>query len=398
MAKRNSKGALSTDEKRVVKAFLAKGWRNQDIQAVINVGRVATINSARITEVKQNNNQRLASDEELEFFQIKKRSYDPQTGLNLFDDERLIRAREAMILAVQIFNSAGLRFKTEVFSVLANIAWTYLLHEFYARKGVKIIGDDNRSLLLSQMIEKPNCPLTVGMKENLRALKLIRDNVEHTLMGKADAKWLVLFQACCLNFDKVLREQFGERLSLGNELSVALQFARMSTDHLATLNKYEIPDYIEALDARIRKHLTDEQQVDLDYQFRVVYTLDAATKSRAHFEFVKPESAAGKEIKNVLVQYKTGDHFYPHKPQKVCDLVRRRCKKRFTLHNHTQAWHLLKARPKGGAKQPENTNKEFCLYHPAHGDYTYSDKWVETLVEHFSDSQKCAAIMATRVD
>ena len=50
-----------------------------------------------------------------------------------------------MIPAVQIFNSATLNFRTEVFAVLACIAWTYLLHEHYARKGLKIVDDDDRS-------------------------------------------------------------------------------------------------------------------------------------------------------------------------------------------------------------------------------------------------------------
>ena len=59
-----------------------------------------------------------------------------------------------MILAVQIYNSAALSFKTEVFVVLANIAWTYLLHEYFERRGVGIIDKDGRSLLLGQMIEE----------------------------------------------------------------------------------------------------------------------------------------------------------------------------------------------------------------------------------------------------
>ena len=181
---------MTADEKKIVKALLAKGWRNQDIQALVNIGRRATINSARITEVKVAQKQKAATDEELEFYKIKKNSFDPKTGLNLFDDERLIRAREAMILAVQVFNSAALNFKTEVFAVLANVAWTYLLHEFYDRKGVKLIGDDGRSLLLSQMIDKSDCPITDGIRNNLWALKTIRDDVEHKLLGKSDIKWL----------------------------------------------------------------------------------------------------------------------------------------------------------------------------------------------------------------
>lgn len=146
MVGRKREGALSKDEKKIVKALLGKGWRNQDIQALLNIGRLATVNSARITEVKKDANQKPASDDEVAFFQIKRRSYDPKTGLNLIDDERLVRAREAMILAAQIFNSAALNFKTEVFAMLANVAWTYLLHEFYARKGVQIIDNDGRSL------------------------------------------------------------------------------------------------------------------------------------------------------------------------------------------------------------------------------------------------------------
>lgn len=76
---------MSRDEKKVVKALLSKGWRNQDIQALINIGRDATINSARITEVKGDANQRAATDDEVKFFEIKKHSFDHKTGLNLFD-------------------------------------------------------------------------------------------------------------------------------------------------------------------------------------------------------------------------------------------------------------------------------------------------------------------------
>lgn len=121
MAKRSKSGALTALEKRVVKTLLSRGMRNQDIQALVNRGRKATVNGGRITEVKQNESQRLASDDETGFFITKRRAFDPQTGLNLYDDERLIRSREAMMLAVQVFNSAGLKFKTEVFAVLARV-------------------------------------------------------------------------------------------------------------------------------------------------------------------------------------------------------------------------------------------------------------------------------------
>lgn len=397
MAGRKREGTLSAEEKRIVKALLKRGWRNQDIQALVNILRAATINSARVTEVKKNDRQRAASDDEVEFYLLKKKSYDQRTGLNLFDDERLIRAREAMILAVQIFNSTALNFKTEVFSVLANVGWTYLLHEFYDRKKVEIIGGDGRSLLLIQMVERDDCPLSEGVKNNLRSLKVIRDDVEHKLFGKSDAKWLGLFQACCLNFDNYLCKLFGDELTLAKELSFALQFAKLGIDQISELHKFEVPEHIEALDARLQEGLTDEQLADLEYKFRVIYTLDSASKSRSHIHFVRPDSVESDEIRNVLVHYKAADHFYPYKPGNVCPLVSERIGQPFSSHNHTQAWMLFEVRPRGGARQPENTNKDYCIYHPVHKDYTYSEKWLEKLIEEAGVPEKLDRIKAMRI-
>jgi hypothetical protein len=94
--------------------------RNQDILTLINHEREATINFGRITGVKKNASIAPASPEEVAFFKRKKRSFDPVTGLNLYGDERLIRAREAMLLAVTIFNSGNYRFKPRDIFILKN--------------------------------------------------------------------------------------------------------------------------------------------------------------------------------------------------------------------------------------------------------------------------------------
>lgn len=397
MAKKNRDGALTNDEKRIVKALLNRDWRNQDIQALVNIGRIATVNSARITGVKQDVAQRAASDDEVAFFELKKRSYDPQTGLNQFDDERLVRAREAMVLAVQVFNSASLKFKTEAFTVQANIAWTYLLHEYYYRKGVRIVGNDGRSLLLSQMIERHDCPLSDDVRRNLRAMKILRDKVEHLTLGRSDLKWSPIYQACCLNFDRAICEFFGSRLSLSSELSLALQFAKLNIEQAALLNAFKLPAEIAAIDAQITEGMTPEQLNSTEFQFRVVYTLDSVSKTQAHLHFVYPESAEGKEIHNVLSKKVAADDLYPHKPGKVVKLVKERTKVPFTSNDHSRAWHLFKVRPGTGNSQPSNTDKRYCIYHAAHRDYTYSDAWIERLVEEVSDADRYAAMRARKL-
>lgn len=281
MSLKNPDGALTEYEKKIVKALLKKGERNQDIQATINLGRKATVNSGRITETKQDPTIQPAAEHEVDFFLARQKSYDPTTGLNFYDDERIIRAREAMILAVQVFNSPTLNFKTEVFAVLANIAWTYLLHEFYQQKGIAIVQND-RSLLLSQMLSRNDCPLSQGMKDNLHALKKIRDDVEHLLLRRSDLKFLSIFQACCLNFDKAICELFGEEKTLKHELSFSLQFAKLNFDQMNELQKFDVPEAIETLDKEIEQELGDDRLGDLEYRFRVVYTFENSTKSKAH--------------------------------------------------------------------------------------------------------------------
>lgn len=391
-------GSLTELEKSIIKALLNKGWRNQDIQALINLGRDTTINSARITETKKNNKILSASDEEVEFFQIRKKSFDEKTGLNLFDDERLIRAREAMILAVQVFNNPATCFKTEVFTMLANVAWTYLMHEYYERQNVKIIGKDGRTMLLGQAIDRHDCPLSKGIKDNLRSMKTLRDNVEHKLIGRADKKWLGLFQACCLNFDKSMCELFGAQLTLSRELSFALQFCKLDFEQATMLNRYEIPAYIDTLDARLTESMTETQIADLDYQFRVVYTLDAVTKSRAHFQFVQPNSSEGKEIRHVLVQHKLADHIYPYKPGEVVSILKKRTGKKFTSRNHIQAWQKFKVRPSKDASDPSITNREYCVFHAAHKDYTFSEQWVKFLETEVNDDEKFEKIKTFKLN
>jgi hypothetical protein len=233
-----------------------------------------------------------------------------------------------MLLAVTIFNSGNYRFKTEVFAVLANIAWTYLLHEYYERAHIPPLNADGTTFALSFMLSRPDCPLSKGMVKNLLSLKTIRDDVEHKMLDRSDVKWLPLFQACCLNFDKMLVAWFGPRLTLQHELAAALQFGKLDLEQMAQVTAYDVPPNITALDALLKKDMKDEDLDDLEYQFRVVYTFDGA-KGKAHIQFLSPDSDEGKTVHNVLQKFKIADELYRYKPGDVVKLVKKRRRKPF---------------------------------------------------------------------
>lgn len=239
---------------------------------------------------------------------------------------------------------------------------------------------DGSTFALSNMLSRSDCFLSKGIKNNLASLKKIRDDVEHKILGRSDVKWLPLFQACCLNFDNTLVSWFGPRVSLQNDLSVALQFGRLDLEHAAQISMYDIPPNITALDVLLTKDMKEEELDDLEYQFRVVYTFDSASKGKAHINFLSPDSAEGKSVHNVLQKFKIADDLYRHKPGDVVKTVRKACKKSFTMSDHTRAWQKHKIRPQSGSKAPDKTNRDYCIYHAAHGDYTYNDSWIALLV------------------
>ena len=224
-------------------------------------------------------------------------------------------------------------------------------------------------------------------------LQEIRDVVEHLTIGPFDRKWLPLFQSTCLNFESVLTKLFGQRLTLGRELGFSLQFAKMTMEQISTLQGFDLPPHIVALDASLAAKLDEGDADNLEYQFKVIYTLTNASKAKAHFQFVQPDSAEGMEIQNVLIKYKPLDDIYPLKPGDVVKLVAAKSGRTLTSDKHQRAWKMFKARPKTGAADPAATNKKFCVYHPPYTSYTYSQAWVEFLVTQIADDAVWEALV-----
>jgi hypothetical protein len=194
-----------------------------------------------------------------------------------------------------------------------------------------------------------------------------------------------LFQSTCLNFEKTLTELFGQRLTLGHELGFSLQFAKLTTEEIATLQGFDLPEHIAALDSSLAAKLDEGDADNLEYQFKVVYTLTSASKTKAHFQFVQPDSAEGKEIQNVLIKYKPIDDIYHLKPTDVVKLVAAASGRSFTSDKHQRAWKMFKARPNTSAADPTVTNKQYCIYHLPYKSYTYSEIWVNFLVGQIAD-------------
>jgi len=393
VANRNS---ISNFHVSIIKGLLkSKKFSNQEIAGLINRDRGSAsldISTGRISNIKNNQIKKYSKIDAAdkisteEFLQRAKKN-DLQKRSSLID-ERIVRAREAMILAVQLFNSPTIRFKTEVFSVLAIISWTYLLHEYLFRKGVKIVNKSGKSLSLSKMLARKECQLSSGIVNNLEAIVEIRNKVEHHLIGNSDHFWLAKYQACCLNFEKTIVSMFGQDFSLQSELSYALQFSKLHLDQLTESHDHDVPDNIKALSSSLDANLSDSELEDLEYQFKVNYTFTSASKSKSHFKFLNAGDSDLSNEEKIVIKKVPADHDYPLKAKEIEKLVRDRTGKDFNNKDFWKAYRLYKIRPRQGAKQPENTNKDYCLYSKINNNYSYSEAYVDFLVEKILDAKE----------
>lgn len=373
-------GGLSKKEMMLAKGLLKRGYIAQDITFLMTLGRKATINSGRISpKMKDDPNIPDVTDSEIDKYLKIQASYDGSTLLNPFKNARLIKSREAMISAVSIFNNPAILFKTEMFCVLANIAWTYLLHEKLEQtaKGTSKLGNGN-SVTLGGTLNKTISPIhDEAVKSNLRKIVEIRDAVEHTYFVDDEGCFYPLFQSCCVNFEKYMTDWFGKHLSLSKELSLALQFVRMGKPQFVELEPYDVPKKIRA----IHKDIQDSEFVNNNaFQATVYYGLEANSKTNSEIHrLVKYDDELASDQTTAIKAYK------PTKwtETEVVDYLRKNKKYRsFSAHHHQSFWKL-----KWSNAADRNKNaKEFGEIVLKNQWLWYQEKWVPLVLQFCKDA------------
>jgi hypothetical protein len=277
--KRSKDGSLTEEEKPYVKRLLLMGYLNQDIVHVLNQGRCTTVNQGRISkEIKNDEAINEVSEEEAKLFIKIQSSYDPITLLNPYKHPRLVKARESMITAIQLFNTPTLISRGELFCIHANIGWTYLLHEKMEKdnSGSSLLENGNKVTVCSTL-DKPECPLKDKIIiENLTIITRIRNDAEHGLSPEMPDLFHSLFLSCCINFENTIIDWFGEKLSLSSDISLALQFCRLDNKQLAILENSSLPPRIRSIYEDIQN---SEHANDIKFQATVHYSELLKSKS-----------------------------------------------------------------------------------------------------------------------
>lgn len=377
----------------IVKAMLVRGgYSNQQILAYFT-RPTRSVNHRVIAEIRTETKHKAvkaASPESLDDFLVTWPDVDPTTGLSVRGDELLIKAREAMIAAVHIFNGAGLTFRAELFIVTSVIAWTYLLHAWFRREGVdyryknadgtvkKTKQGEDCYWELGMCLKHAQCPVPTGAVKNLEFLLEIRHEIEHRSTHRIDDAVSSKLQACCINFNDAIKKLFGGQYGLERRLPIALQFVTFSSDQRSILKKAStLPPHIETAMTEFHQGLTDEEIADPAFAYRVVFVPKIANRPSAvdlAIEFVKPGSDEASEINRVLLKEVDRKRYLANQ---ICEVMHAEGYPGFTSAKHTALWKQLDAK---------NPTLNFGRPGEYKGMWVWFESWLQRVRAHCQEN------------
>lgn len=382
--KRRKGNTLERWEVALVKTMLGKDeYNDQDILAYFT-RPTRSVNHRLIGEIRtgaKHKGVKAASEDDLEVFFATWPDIDHETGLSVRGDELLIKARESMIAAVQNFNAGGLTFRSELFIVTAIIAWTYLLHAWFKREGIDYkypgqktkVGED-KYWDLGHCLKQVKCPAKDGIAKNLEFLIEIRHEIEHRTTSRIDDALGAKLQSCTLNFNDLLKREFGAQYGLEKRLPIALQFVSFGTEQISALKKASgLPKSLETTIDAFENGLTEEQLKDPAYRVSYGFVPMTAKKPGAAdvaVSIVPSGSDEADEIEKIILKEVNKARF---PPSKVVEKVNDAGFPNFKLRDHTILWRDLDAK---------NPGKGYGCHGDYKGTWVWFDRWVDRVIEH----------------
>jgi hypothetical protein len=304
-------------------------------------------------------------------------------------DELIHKSREAALAAVQVFNNPQITFKSEMFIVLMNIAWTYMLHAYYRTNGVeyryfKQAGHNRRFdrtakgaykyWELERCLNENTSPVDSDAANNLRFLIGVRHEIEHQMTAKIDASFSAKFQACCLNYNEYIKKLFGDDRGIDKHLSFSLQFSSISREQAGQLaTQTLLPAHIKSFVEGFEANLTEDQFNSPKFAYRVLFVAKTANhKGQADevIEFVKADSELAKNVNQKYAVIKETER-RKLRPKTIVDTMKKEGFQKFDMHQHTLLWQNLDAKnPTKGL----GTNVE--------GSWFWYEPWLQQVREH----------------
>jgi Protein of unknown function (DUF3644) len=324
----------------------------------------------------------------------------------------LEKARDASLLAVEVYNKPAVKFKSGGYIAMMIIAWTALFHSIFLKRKIKPYYRENKRKFARKEGDFIYWDLSQSLKEyfrsdssnpiktNLEFFIPLRNKIEHKSLPEIDSDIFGECQAMLLNFDEIVEKEFGVQFCLRESLSFSLQLFP-STESLskATKNNKAIKPITDFIN-NYRSSVSTEVFESNKYTFKafLIQVTNHQSKDALPIQFVHydkltegQKAELGKFVAMVKFKEVGIANEDKIKSGEVVKLVQEglgnikvaRFKKqvnKFNADTHTRCWKKYNVRPDGKSKTPQQTDSRFCVYDKPHKDYLYTKDWVKFLI------------------
>ena len=305
-------------------------------------------------------------------------------------------------------------FESGGYITLMVIAWTALFHAVFFRRKVKPyyrervrrryvrVDGDCKHWELDECLRQYFGDNTQDpVRRNLQFFIPLRNKIEHRSLPELDSTIFGECQAMLLNLDDMLEKEFNARYRIRESLSFALQMYPSSETLAEAVRRNRsakaaaafVEQYRSALDAgvwrspqyafkafliQVENH---ESRDTLAVQFRPFDKLtdqerDALAKVVALVKYKQPTVANADTLRPGVVVSRVQAGLGGPKATRQGRQVNR-----FNMDSHQRCWRHFRIRPPGGAEHPEKTDPRYCIYDKRHNDYSYTEAWVQLLIQ-----------------
>lgn len=389
-----------------VRTYVGKKWR----PFLLKEGTAFLVNNAEFAYSEEEYIRMMS--------QVQKYSSNPYKPELAETVESLVdKAKEAAILALDIYNRPSTVFRTQGFTVMMIIAWTSLLHAlfeqaqidyyYYEKDGsIKIVDGDKKAWELSKCLDEYG-NLPQATQENIKLFIQLRNKIEHRFAPAFDLEICGECQALLLNFEELLTSKFGSYYSLNTSLSIPLQVLTTrepwqyeASKKLQSTHYSELKSFIDTF----RASLSDEIFDDGKFCFRV-YLIPKTGNHRSSadtaIEFVKYDPAQPEHFQDIekeitLIKEKRVQVANQGllKPADVTKLVKEKIGRPFNIMFHARAWNFYGVRKRG--RHADGCDPRYCQYDEPHKDYVYTQAWVDFLAEKLSNEDEYERVKSFR--
>lgn len=229
------------------------------------------------------------------------------------------------------------------------------MHAYYKKKGIdyvyyKVNGKRKvkdktkhgaiKHWELERCINDNNCPLDAPTKTNLKFLIGIRHEIEHQMTSKIDDAISAKLQACALNYNAFIKDEFSNKYGLDDRLALSIQFSAVNPLKYKELSKMKgLSENVVNYITEFERNLSNDIIVNPQYAYRVLYipmAINNKGKADSVIEFVRATDEQAEDIKYTIMIKETEKKKYL--PKQIVNIVQEKGYSKFSIQTHTDLW------------------------------------------------------------